>query len=208
MGNPYDSDREHSRRNEGRGANFNQQGQQVNGPQYNAEQINFNASVSPDAIAEGLRRYREPPPRPGLSPAEIQRRKEEADLKHYGYRHYSRDRKRWLQSLTPEERQNEKRRESDRIKREPAYRHHQRILKAGKLPPETSPADPRYVQAKREVESKNDKRELYFVIASIVVVLALILIAVLDHALWMAVILGVAMAIGLVSGYRKRRASA
>ena len=81
------------------------------------------------------------------------------------------------------------------------------VLRAGNLPPETSPADPRYVQAKREVERKGDKRELNYTVASLVVMLALILIAVFDGALWFVVISGCALVIGLVSGYRKGRAS-
>jgi hypothetical protein len=210
MDNPNDRDHERPGHNQARTANFNQQGQQVNGPQYNAEQINFSESVSPDVIAEGLRRYHEPPPPPrqGLSSAEIQLKREEEDLRVYGYRHYSRDKKSWLQSLTPQERRNEQRRESYRKKygKMPWHRH-QQILRAGKLPPETSPANPRYVQAKREVERKEDKRKLHSAIAGIVVMLTLILIAILDDALWFVAILGFAMTIGVVSGYRKRRVS-
>ncbi|MEU1371086.1 hypothetical protein ABZ454_33825 [Streptomyces sp. NPDC005803] len=221
MGNPYDRDRGHARRDQDRGAYFNQQGQQVNGPQYNADQINIGESISPDDIAEGLKRDRERTLREGESAAQIQReraaqiqreqdqrKQEERDLKLYGYRHYTRDRNRWLQSLPPRERWNERRRQSAQTKHgKMPWHHHQRILRAGKLPPETSPADPRYVQAKREVECKGDKRELNYAIASLVVMLALILIAVLDNAIWLAVILGSLMIIGLVSGYRKRRAS-
>ncbi|MFD8544660.1 hypothetical protein [Streptomyces sp. NPDC059649] len=221
MGNAYDRDRGDSRGNQGRGASFNQQGQQVNGPQYNADQINIGESISPDDIAEGLRRDRERTLRERESAAQIQReraaqfqreqarrRQEERDLATYGYRHYTRDRNRWLQSLPPQERWNEERRRKARSKNGTTpWRHHQRILRAGNLPPETSPADPRYVQAKREVERKGDKRELNYTIASLVVALALILIAVLDNALWLAVILGSLVIIGLVSGYRKGRAS-
>ncbi len=221
MGNPYDRDREGSRGNQGRGADFNQQGQQVNGPQYNADQINIGESISPDDIAEGLRRDRERTLRERESAAQIQReraaqiqrewdqrRREENDLKLYGYRHYTRDRNTWLQSLPPRERRNERRRQSARTKHgTPPWRHHQRILRAGNLPTDTSPADPRYLQAKRGVERTEEKRELHYVTATFAIMLALTLIAIVDGALWLAVIWGSVMISGLVFGYVKRRAS-
>ena len=207
MGNPYDRDREGSRGNQGRGADFNQQGQQVNGPQYNADQINIGESISPDDIAEGLRRDRERTLRERESAAQIQReraaqiqrewdqrRREENDLK--------------LQSLPPRERRNERRRQSARTKHgTPPWRHHQRILRAGNLPTDTSPADPRYLQAKRGVERTEEKRELHYVTATFAIMLALTLIAIVDGALWLAVIWGSVMISGLVFGYVKRRAS-
>ncbi|WP_328388017.1 hypothetical protein [Nocardia sp. NBC_00416] len=202
MGNRDD---ERSGRDRGQGANFDQQGQQVNGPQYNADRIYFRESVSPDAIAEGLRRYHEPPPKNGIDFAELQRQREEADLRDYGYRYYTRDRRQWLQSLPPRERWNERRREGDRVEQRRAISHHRRILRAGNLPPATSPADPRYVQAKKDIDRKEGKRELYLLAASIAFLLALALIAILDDAVWMAVILGIALVVGLVKGRRQSK---
>jgi hypothetical protein len=66
-----------------RGATFNQQGQQVNGPQYNADRINISGSVSPEAIAEGIRRHDDGPPPMGMSTSDALRRREEDDLKLY-----------------------------------------------------------------------------------------------------------------------------
>lgn len=180
MGNPDDRDRERSRRNQGRGADFNQQGQQVNGPQYNAERINFNESASADVIAEGIRRSRKPPPRRGISIDHLRHQEEEGDLKRYGYRHYTRDRERWLRSLAPRERRDEKQREHDRLMSGTDVRYHRRILRAGKLSPDTSPADPRYVEAMREVERKKAKRGRYTAVASTIVMIVLMLIAVRD----------------------------
>jgi hypothetical protein len=221
VGNPYDRDRGDSRGHQGRGTNFNQEGQQVNGPQYNADQINIGESISPDDIAEGLRRDRERTLREREDAARIQReraariqreqaqrKQEESDLKLYGYRHYTRDRNRWLQSLPHRERWNEQRRRSARTKNgSTPWRDHQRILRAGRLPPDTSPADPRYLQAKRGVESTEEKRERHYGIAAIAVVLALSLVAIWDGAVWFAVICGFSLVVGLVLGYVKRRAS-
>ncbi|SCK40803.1 hypothetical protein H180DRAFT_03531 [Streptomyces sp. WMMB 322] len=190
--------------------NFNQQGQQVNGPQYNADQINIGAPVSPEVIAEAIRRHLDPPsPTPkGMSSAEIQRRREENDLKLYGYRYYTRDRQRWLQTLTLQERSKERKRASDRTKHGTMpWRHHERILRAGKLPPGTSPADPRYLQAKREVERKEDKRERYGMIVGLAVMPALILIAVLDGAHWIAGMLGILTAVAFLWGYLLSRSA-
>lgn len=208
MGEPHGRGRGTPGRDQG--TRFNQQGQQVNGPQYNADQINIGESVSPDVIAEGIRRYLDPPAPPvrAMSSAEIQRRREEDDLKLYGYRHYTRDRRKWLETLTPQERSKEKKRASDRTKHGTTpWRHHERILRAGKLPPETSPADPRYLQAKREVERKESKRERYGMFAGLAVMPALILIAVLDGAHWIAWMLGVLMAVAFLWGYLTSRSA-
>lgn len=200
VGNTRDRDGGRSGRRKGRGTNFNQQGQQVNGPQYNADRIYLRNSVSPDAIAEGLRRYHEPPPRE-VNYAHLQQQQEERDLRDYGYRHYTRDRQRWLQSLPARERLDEQRRESDRRTWNKSIAYHRRILRAGNLPPETSPADPRYLQAKKEVDRTRDKRARYYTVASIAVMLALALIAIRDGATWLVVICGFAMVVGLVYGY-------
>ncbi|MFH8411396.1 hypothetical protein ACH4FX_42570 [Streptomyces sp. NPDC018019] len=213
MGNPNDRDRGRPREGQRQGAFFNQQGQQVNGPQYNADQIVFGQSITPDVIAEALRLYHKRPRKKGESsssynPQRHQKEQEELDLKLYGNRHYTRDRRRWLLSLPPRQRWNEERRASARTRHgKMPWHHHRRILRAGKLPPETSPADPRYLEVKREVERREDTRERYYLMASLLGMLALLVIAVLDNALWMAAILGSLLVIGLVSGYLKRRAS-
>ncbi|GII75725.1 hypothetical protein Sru01_07070 [Sphaerisporangium rufum] len=204
-----------------RGSTFDQQGQRVNGPQYNADQINIGGSISPDDIAEGLRRDRERTRSERQSEARFQqelaaarqrdesrRRREESDLKEFGYRYYTRDRNEWLQSLSPRERWDERRRQSDRTKYGTMPgRHHQRILRAGNLPPDTSPADSRYLRAKREIEHAHGRRERYYIIAAIAIMLTLGLIAVTDGAGWLVGLWGVALLIGLARAYARRKAS-
>ncbi|NEA40865.1 hypothetical protein [Streptomyces sp. SID11385] len=181
MGDSDNRDREEPEHDQAPGATFDPQGQQVNGPQYNGDWIDLSQSVSPDVVAEGPQKYDAPPPGPGVSLDGIRRRTEEADLKLYGYRYYTRDREKWLQSLTPQERWKERERERDRTQRwERPGRHHRKILRAGKLPSDTSPADPRYVQAKRKVERRSAKIERGLILFTFVVLLALVLIAVRD----------------------------
>ena len=224
MADPHDRDREDAGGRHER-TSFNQQGQHIHGPQYNADQINFGEFISPDVIAEGLRRDRERRRREREAAARLQetigrikdeaaawarrqeelRQREERDLELYGYRYYTRDRERWLQSLTPEERWDEERRERERIKRgKLPWDRHRKILRTGELPPDTSPADPRYLQAKKEFERKEKKRERRYGILGLLSVCAIILIAITDGALWMLVIMGVGGMVGLMNAIIKR----
>ncbi|MFJ3170472.1 hypothetical protein ACIPJK_06770 [Streptomyces roseus] len=172
------ADRDHERE-----AVFDQRGQHVNGPQYNADQINISESVSPETLAEGLRRYHETPRRPrrrGVPWDPASHRTEEADLKAYGNRHYSRDRDRWLRSLPLGERMAENRREASRLFAGKAPAHHRRILRAADLPPDASPADPRYLRAKKEVEQGEYKRARQHGMAVLAVLLVVVVACVVD----------------------------
>jgi hypothetical protein len=140
------------------------------------------------------------------SQAEIERerarRQEQEDLAYYGYRHYTRDRNQWLQTLPPEEQAAEVKRDRDRRKYGgSAARHHKQILHAGNLPADTSPADPRYVQIKRKIESSRDRRQRIIAIAAITAMLALIWIAIADGAYWFVAILAISAVVGLRTAY-------
>ncbi|WP_436768297.1 hypothetical protein [Streptomyces sp. URMC 123] len=144
-----------------------------------------------------------------MSTADLRRLQEKDDLKLYGNRYYTRDRQEWLRTLPPGEKWKEERRVSRRIKQgKMPWHDHRRILRAGKLPPDTSPADPRYLDAKRKVERKEDRREQHYFVAALVVMLALMVMAVLDGAVWLAVVLGALTVVALVSGHLKGRSSA
>ncbi|GAB3237743.1 hypothetical protein GCM10027447_37040 [Glycomyces halotolerans] len=188
MGDTHDHDWGRSEREQGRGARFDQQGQHVHGPQYNADRINISESVSPDAIAEGMQRFHEGPPPKGESRADFERRWEQNELKSYGYRYYTRDRRRWLQTLSPQERREEEQRRRKRLGTESAY--HRRVLRAGKLAPDTSPADPQYVRAKRKLDLRSAQRRRYATIALIVCCLALMLFAKATGATWLFILIG------------------
>lgn len=187
-------------------AYFHQQGQQVNGPQYNADKIEIHMSADADGWLNGQSRQ----PKAGASRAEIERerarREEQNDLAYYGYRHYTRDRNRWLQTLTPQERAAEVKRDRDLSRHGGSRaRHHRRILRTGNLPADTSPADPRYVQAKRKLESGQQRRSRLACIAASVAMLVLMLIAISDGAYWFVAITALAV-IGLVFGYVRHKA--
>ena len=77
-------------------------------------------------------------------------------------------------------------------------RHHHRILRAGNLPPGTSPADPRYVQAKRELERQEDRHGRRTEIAALVALLALIVAALVEGVVWLAVVIACLLVITLV----------
>ncbi|GAA2171789.1 MULTISPECIES: hypothetical protein [Glycomyces] len=185
---------------------FQQQGQQVHGPQYNADRIEIHMSADADGWINGPSRQ----PNPVASRAEIERerarRQERDDLAYYGYRHYTRDRNRWLQTLTPQERAAEVQRDRDLPRHGGSRaRHHRRILRSGDLPADTSPADPRYVQAKRKLESGQDRRSRLACIAAAVAMLLLVLIAISDGAYWFVAI-SVLAVIGGVFGYVRQKA--
>jgi uncharacterized membrane protein len=210
MAEPDDLDRTPPQRDPPQATSFHQQGQQVHGPQYNADKIEIHISTPGDAKAEGDRRQSKP--RPVKSQAEIEReraqRQEADDIRYYGYRYYTRDRNRWLQTLTPQKRAAEEKRVSELGKYGGSRaRHHRRILHAGRLPPDTSPADPRYVQAKQNLESGQDRRGRLGAIAAVAAMLALVLIAILDQAFWFVAVLVIAGLIGLWSGLVKHRTS-
>lgn len=217
MGDLGDRESGDSRDGQERGASFDQRQQHVYGPQYNADRISIGGSVSPDDIAEGLRRDRERTAREKEEAARLRReqaeaarrerereRQEESDLKLYGYRYYTPDRNRWLQSLPGRQRWDEQRRQSARTKHGTMpWQHHQRILRAGKLPSDTSPADPRYLQAKKKVEGKEKKRELRSVTVVLVIMITLNAVAVLDGAIWFVVLCGIAAVGGVVTAVVK-----
>ncbi|MFK0222611.1 hypothetical protein ACIQWN_31025 [Streptomyces vinaceus] len=192
-------DRDHERE-----TSFDQRGQQVNGPQFNADQINIGESVSPERIAEGLRLYHEPPPR-GMSTADIRRRDEEADLALYGYRHYTRDRERWLRTLPPAERLPEVLRERALLDSGKLYAHHRKILRIAGLPPQTSPADPRYVEAKRKVDREHDRSRRREEVAGAAAAVAVIVLFLLDGSYWLAAAVALPAAFYLLDGHRKNR---
>jgi len=207
MAEPDDHDRRRSRLDRPQ-TNFQQQGQQVNGPQYNADRIEIHMSADADGWINGHSRQ----PKAGASPAEIERerkrRKERDDLAYYGYRYYTRDRDLWLQTLSPQERAAEMKRDGDLLKYGGSRaRHHRRILRSGHLLPDTSPADPRYVQAKRQLESGQDRRSRLASIAAAVAMLVVAVIAISDGAYWFVAILAFTV-VGLVFGYVRHRTPA
>jgi hypothetical protein len=205
MVEPDDGDRQRAQREWPPAVSFHQQGQQVYGPQYNADKIEIHMSAPAQQKADRTRR---PSRQPMVkSQAEIERerahRQEQEDLAYYGYRYYTRDRNQWLQTLPPEERAAEVKRDRDRRKYGgSAARNHKKILHMGNLPADTSPADPRYVQIKRKIEFAKDRRERIATIAAIAAMLALILIAIADGAYWfVAIVVITAAVVGLQTAY-------
>jgi hypothetical protein len=204
MVEPDGGDRQRGQREWPPAVSFHQQGQQVNGPQYNADKIEIHMSAPAEQKADHPRR---PSGQPIVkSQAEIERerarRQEQEDLAYYGYRHYTRDRNQWLQTLPPEEQAAEVKRDRDRRKYGgSAARNHKQILHAGNLPADTSPADPRYVQIKHKIESARDRRQRIIAIAALTAMLALIWIAIADGAYWFVAILAIAAVVGLRTAY-------